>query len=206
MTRRHGWAGDPPRNEQEAVARIVAAAVDQMNRTQGAEVSIAEVANSLGVIRQTIYRYFPSSETLMKAAAIASVDTYMTRLQEHLRGIHDPAEAMTEAVAFTLEDIPRTPHIGMFVQYPRVTAISADITSEQAAAFGRQMLSRFDVDWAAAGFDDGLLEELVEFALRTMQSFFLAPGEPVRDAVQLRSYLRRWVGGAVDARVTSLRP
>lgn len=197
MTRKHGWGGDPPDTEDEAVARIVGAAVEQMTRTRGAELSIADVAKSLGVIRQTVYRYFPSAEDLMKAAAIASVESYMTRLQTHLHGIHDPADALTEALAFTIENIPRTAHIGLFVQHPRVAAASTDITSKRAAAFGREMIMRFDVDWAAAGFHDELLDEVVEIALRIMQSFFLSPGDPPRDAAQLRVFLGRWVDGII---------
>lgn len=198
MTRRHGWAGDPPRTEDEAIRRIVAAAIEQMTLAQGGDISIADVAKSLGVIRQTVYRYFTSAEALMKAAAIASVEAYMTRLQDHLHGIEDPSHALLEAVAFTIEEIPRTPHIGMFVQHPRVTALGADITSKRAAAFGREMLARFDVDWAAAGFDDALLDDVVEIALRTMQSFFISPGDPPRDGAQLRFFLSRWLGGTVD--------
>lgn len=198
MTRRHGWAGDPPRTEDEAIRRIVAAAIEQMTLAQGGDISIADVAKSLGVIRQTVYRYFTSAEALMKAAAIASVEAYMTRLQDHLHGIEDPSHALLEGVAFTIEEIPRTPHIGMFVQHPRVTALGADITSKRAAAFGREMLARFDVDWAAAGFDDALLDDVVEIALRTMQSFFISPGDPPRDGAQLRFFLSRWLGGTVD--------
>lgn len=198
MTRRHGWAGDPPRSEDEAVKRIVTAAIEQMTLTQGGDISIADVAKSLGVIRQTVYRYFPSAEVLMKAAAIGSVEAYMTRLQDHLHGIENPSDALLEAVAFTIEEIPRTPHIGIFVQQPRVAAIGADITSKRAAAFGREMLARFDVDWAAAGFDDALLDDVVEIALRTMQSFFISPGDPPRDGAQLRFFLSRWLGGTID--------
>ena len=57
--------------------RIVAAAVHLLAET-GSEISISDVAASLGVIRQTVYRYFPTAEALMRAAAIASVDDFST--------------------------------------------------------------------------------------------------------------------------------
>ncbi|MGV0806550.1 TetR/AcrR family transcriptional regulator [Mycolicibacterium setense] len=201
MARKHGWAGRPPDSEEEAVERIIAAAIKEMSSRGGAEVTLAEVAKALGVIRQTVYRYFPSSEALMKAAAIASVDAYMTRLREHVRGINHPAEALTEAIAFTLENIAQIPPLGLYFQHPRVSSTSINITSKNAVAFGRNLVEQFDVDWAAAGFDDAGLDELVEAALRTMQSFFLAPGDSPRDPLELRSYLRRWVGGAIDAHI-----
>jgi hypothetical protein len=59
------------------------------------------------------------------------------------------------------------------------------------------MLRRFDVDWAAHGLDDDDLDELAEHLLRIIQSFVLDPGRPPRVGEELRSYLRRWVGGAL---------
>jgi hypothetical protein len=61
------------------------------------------------------------------------------------------------------------------------------------------MITRFDVDWVRFGYDDASLQELVEYVLRTMQSFFLAPGDPKRSDEELRRYLRRWMGSAIIA-------
>ncbi|MGI9206700.1 MAG: TetR family transcriptional regulator, partial [Rhodococcus sp. (in: high G+C Gram-positive bacteria)] len=60
MARRRGWGGRPPVDDEEATQRIVAAAVELIAQS-GAEISIADVAQSLGVIRQTVYRYFASA-------------------------------------------------------------------------------------------------------------------------------------------------
>lgn len=95
MARRRGWVGDPPNNDEEAAERIVAAAVKLMAQ-RGTAVSIAEVAAEIGVIRQTVYRYFPTADALMKAAAFASVDDFFDQLAAAVRGITDPADAMVE--------------------------------------------------------------------------------------------------------------
>ena len=67
--KRRGWGGDPPDTDDEATRRIITAAVDLIART-GSTITIADVAESLGVIRQTVYRYFPTADELMRAAAI----------------------------------------------------------------------------------------------------------------------------------------
>lgn len=198
MARRRGWGGSPPDSDEEASARIVAAAVDLIGRT-GSEVNIAEVAESLGVIRQTVYRYFPSSDALMRAAAYASVDGFLDRLAEQVGGIADPAEALTEGVVFTLSEVRRTPHLGILLSSGYSNLRPDSLTSDEAQAFGVTMIRRFDVDWERHGYDDPALAELVEYALRTMQSFFLAPGDPPRDEKELRAYLRRWMGTAIRA-------
>ncbi|WP_067476031.1 TetR/AcrR family transcriptional regulator [Nocardia amamiensis] len=200
MAGRRGWGGSPPDNDEEASRRIVAAAVELIART-GAEISIADVAESLGVIRQTVYRYFPSADALMKAAAIASVDGFLDRLTAHVRGIEDPVEAMTEGVVYTLTEVRRTPHLGILLTGTYSNAHTDGLTSREAQSFGMTMIRRFDVDWEHYGYDDAALHELVEYVLRTMQSFFVSPGNPPRSDDELRRYLRRWMGAAIIAQM-----
>ncbi|WP_040783257.1 TetR/AcrR family transcriptional regulator [Nocardia pneumoniae] len=200
MAGRRGWGGRPPENDEEASRRIVAAAVELIGRT-GSEISIADVAESLGVIRQTVYRYFPSADALMKAAAIASVDGFLDRLTQQVRGIEDPVDAMTEAVVYTLTEVRRTPHLGILLTGTYSSAHHDGMTSQEARAFGMTMIRRFDVDWENYGYDDASLHELVEYVLRTMQSFFISPGNPPRSDDELRRYLRRWMGTAITAQM-----
>lgn len=198
VARRRGWGGSPPGDDEEASRRIVAAAVDLIGRT-GSEISIADVAESLGVIRQTVYRYFPSADALMRAAAIASVAGFLDRLAECVAGLDDPVEAMTEGVVYTLAEVRRTPHLGILLSSSYSNIHSDSLTSDEAQAFGMTMIKRFDVDWARHGYDDTALHGLVEYVLRTMQSFFLSPGNPPRSDGELRQYLRRWMGTAIAA-------
>src|SRR5699024_509189 len=93
VARRRGWGGAPPASDEEAAARIADAAVALISET-GAGITIADVAERLGVIRQTVYRYYPSADALMRAAAMASVDGFLDRLAEHVAGMTDPAGAM----------------------------------------------------------------------------------------------------------------
>jgi hypothetical protein len=74
-----------------------------------------------------------------------------------------------------------------------------EMASEEARAFGMRMIERFDVDWEQHGYDEASLRELVEFTLRVMLSFVVAPNDPDRPADGLRRFLRRWLGEAVAA-------
>ncbi|WP_406236940.1 TetR/AcrR family transcriptional regulator [Nocardia sp. NBC_01009] len=200
MAGRRGWGGSPPDNDEDASRRIVAAAVDLIGRT-GSEISIADVAESLGVIRQTVYRYFPSADALMRAAAIASVDGFLDRLAQQVSGIEDPVAAMTEGVVYTLTEVHRTPHLGILLSSTYSNVHPESLTSEEAQTFGMLMIRRFDVDWERYGYDDTALHELVEYVLRTMQSFFVSPGNPPRSDEDLRRYLTRWMGAAIIAQL-----
>jgi AcrR family transcriptional regulator len=201
--RTHGWSGSAPATDDEAVARILDAAGKAIDE-RGADFSIADVARALGVTRQTVYRYYPSTDALLVAAAVHAASDFLERLAQHLRGITEPVEAVAEAIATALEWLPKDKHIGLLVVPGRANAHTESVTSDVALQFANAMLRRFDVDWAGLGFTDDDLNELAEHLLRIIQSFVIDPGRPPRTGEDLRDYLRRWVGAAVTVR--SSRP
>jgi AcrR family transcriptional regulator len=197
--RTHGWSGSAPATDEEAIARILDAAGKAID-ARGADFSIADVARTLGVTRQTVYRYFPSTESLLVAAAVHAATDFLDRMATHLQGITDPVEAVTEGIATALEWLPKDKHIGLLIVPGRADVHTESVTSDVAVQFANSMLRRFDVDWAGLGFSDADLDELAEHLLRIIQSFVVDPGRPPRQGAALRDYLRRWVGSAVGPR------
>ncbi|MGU3499960.1 TetR/AcrR family transcriptional regulator [Mycobacterium sp. C31M] len=195
--RTHGWSGAAPASDDEAVARILAAAGKAIDE-RGADFSIADVARTLGVTRQTVYRYFPSTDALLMQAGLLAATDFLERVATHIQGLTDPAEAATEAVATALEWIPKDKHIGLLLAPERSSALTESVTSDVALQFAQALVRRFDVDWAAAGLDDAAVDELSEHLLRIIQSFVIDPGRPPRTGEQLRAYLRRWVAPALS--------
>ena len=112
--RTHGWSGSAPATDEEAIARILDAAGKAID-AHGADFSIADVARTLGVTRQTVYRYFPSTDALLVAAAVHAASGFLDRLAAHLQGITDPADAVAEAVATALEWLPEDKHLGLLI-------------------------------------------------------------------------------------------
>ena len=199
--RRHGWSGDIPADDDEAVGRIIAVARREIDGT--GSVSVSSVAQELGVTRQTVYRYFPTQESLMAATAMSAVDAFLDRLARRLGSITDPTDAVVEGIAYTVEQIPRDRYLSLVMTPGKASAFTAGVTSDLAIGFGRSILERFDIDWPAAGFDDEKLRDLVEFMLRTLQSFIVDPGGPARQGAGLRAYLRAWIAPAVQAHTSA---
>ena len=198
--RRHGWAGDIPADDADAVRRIIDAARRGIDE-RGA-VSVSEVAQSLGVTRQTVYRYFPTHEGLLAATALSAVDDFLDRLADRLGWITDPTDAVIEGIAYTLEELPNDRYLSLVMQPGKASAFTAGVTSDLAIGFGRSILERFHVDWAAAGFAGPMLDELAELMLRTLQSFIVDPGGRERQGDGLREFLRRWIAPAVREHAT----
>ena len=69
--RSHGWGGQPPADADEARARILSATRARL--AAAGTTSTSEIADVLGVTRQTVYRYFPTTEDLLDAAAMDAV-------------------------------------------------------------------------------------------------------------------------------------
>jgi AcrR family transcriptional regulator len=201
--RRRGWAGDLPSSDEEAVRRILDTARACIDR-DGADTGIADVARELGVTRQTVYRYFRTTEDLLTATALDATAAFLDRAERHLgTQPRTPADAVVEAVAFTMEQLPAEPYLGLLLTPGRISILSQGFTSDTALALGRSIVERFPVDWAAHGFDDAALDELVEQMLRMTQSFVLDPGHPARTGAALRTYLDTWLGSAIANRPTT---
>lgn len=194
--RRHGWAGNIPVDDDEAIGRIIEAARASIDAT--GSVSVSEVATQLGITRQTVYRYFPTLDALLAGTAMSAVGAFLDRLARDLHAITDPTTAVVEGIAYTLEQLPKDRYLALVMEPGRASAFAAGITSQTAIAFGRSILERFEIDWDATGFGGQRLDELIEFMLRTLQSFILDPSGSGRDGQELRAYLLRWVAPAID--------
>jgi AcrR family transcriptional regulator len=203
--RTHGWSGATPADDDEAIARILKAARHRIDQS-GRDFGISDVAKDVGVTRQTVYRYFPSTEALLFATSVAEVGPFLDSLAKHVRKIHDPAEAVVEGIAHTLERLPHESYLSLLLTPGKASAFSAGVTSDMAMSFGRSLLERFDVDWKSVGITDDNMNGLVEFMLRIFQSLVIDPGRPPHNGQELREFLRRWMAPAIKAGTTIKRP
>ncbi|CPR06671.1 TetR family transcriptional regulator [Mycobacterium bohemicum DSM 44277] len=194
--RSHGWGGNTPASDEEAIERILDAA-DRIIAERGPAMRIADVARALGVTRQTVYRYFPGTEALKVATAMRSADGFLDHMADHLKGVTDPVVAMTEGMAFAIEQLAADNQVEFVLNQRQRGGQKVSIISDTALAFGRSMLHRYEIDWEKYGFDEAGLDELSEFCLRVLHSFLADPGRPPRGGDELRRYLTRWVGPAI---------
>ncbi len=179
-----------------------------MRLAESGSTTTAEVAEILGVTRQTVYRYFPSTEDLLNAAAMDAVTDLMSQLAEHVSG-HvsatggDAGDAVVEVVAFVYEHLRDDPALNHLIAPGRISSTISGLTAPTSIALGRTLLAGFPIDWEGAGLQADLQRELVEHLLRVLQSLVLDPGDPERSAAELRAYLQRWVAPALRTTAVS---
>jgi AcrR family transcriptional regulator len=194
--RTHGWQGEPPSSDEDAVERIVAA-TDRCVRRRGGQTTIADVAVELGVSRKTVYRYFPSTTALLRAAATQGTRRFLETMAERLSAIDDVAQAVVEGVVLTVTEVPNEPYLQLLLEEPS-HALLRSVTSDTARRVGQSVLvENTSIDWGRTPMASQTLDELVEWALRAVHSFMSNPSDPPRDAEELRGYLRRWLAPAI---------
>lgn len=193
--RSRGWAGRWPASDEEAITRILDAA-DEVVSERGSAMRIADVARTLGVTRQTVYRYFPGTDALLVASAMRAAEGFIDQLVEHVGGLTDPVAAMVESVSYAVECLAGDRQFENLLA-SRENGRRASLTSDTALSFARTILRRFDIDWEQQGFDEDALDELAELCLRTMHSMLVDPGQPAREGAALRRFVARWLGPAI---------
>ena len=195
----HGWQGNPPRTEEEARQRIIAATRSCVEKFGSTKTTVSVVAAELGVTRQTVYRYYPSHSELLAAVAQAGLDDFVERMVTHLSSFSTPADVAIESIVFAVTAIPREPSIGLLFQAGETEVFSRGVISSMAISVGADILRRVPVDWSDIGVQDDELDGLAEILMRLFDSFLQYPGDPPRGADDLRSLARRWLGPALRA-------
>lgn len=197
--RTRGWQGDLPRDEDEARARILQVAQRCVERFGYDKTRLADVADELGVTRQTVYRYFPSVSDMLAAVAESGVQGFLDRMARDLAYVSSPAEAVTETVLYCLRVLPEEPALGLMLRAGQAELFTRGGTSPRAIALGAVMLRRFHVGWEEAGFGDREMEGLAEVVMRLYFSLLQYPSEPARSDDELRAFLDTWLGPALSA-------
>jgi AcrR family transcriptional regulator len=201
----HGWQGNPPRTEDDARQRIIAATTSCVEKFGLTKTTVSVVASELGVTRQTVYRYYPSHADLLAAVAQAGLDDFVDRMVAHLSTFDTPADVAIESIVFSLQAIPQEPRIGLLFQAGETEIFSRGVISSMAVSVGADILRRIPVDWSDIGVEDKELEGLAEILMRLFDSFLQYPGDPPISTDELRVLVRRWLGPALRAEVVDRR-
>lgn len=195
---RKGWGGSPPADDAEARKRIIDATLRSVERRGPEQTTLSEVADALGITRRTVYRYFGGTEDLFIAAAEVALSGFVAQI-EAITADLDVAGQLVEVVAHIVERLPEEPQLALLLAHDQTNLFSRNMLAPETIQRCRMMLQHANIDWKALGYDDATIDGLVEFLLRIIQSMVVAPPVPPRTGAELRAYLRRWIGPAVNA-------
>jgi AcrR family transcriptional regulator len=193
---RKGWAGTPPADDDEARKRIIDTTLRIVDRRGAAQTTVSDVADALGITRRTVYRYFAGTEELFTAVADVALQGFVAQI-ENITADMDVAAQLVEVVAYIIERLPHEPQLTLLLANDRSNTFSRMMLAPNAIERCRTILQHTHIKWADLGYGDAVIDELVEFLLRMIQSMVIAPPEPPRSSGELRAFLHRWVGPAL---------
>lgn len=192
MPRRKAWNGNPPSSPQDARRKLVEVARQCVERVGIQKAGLSDVAEAAGVTRQTVYRYFDSTEALFNSAAALASGGFHQRMRTQAERCATVPERILECLVFAVIHLPSDPHL------------SALADGENHLALGDALRLGFVQEEILhlAGADGSLptreLNELAEVLARMLRSFLADEGER-RTEDELRQFLHRWVLPGIQA-------
>lgn len=151
-----------------------------------------EVADSAGVARSTVYRYFPGRDDLLVATIKGEMEQLRTHIRERLARYPDPTDQVVEGIILALKEIPRRPLLqAVFATAEDSRARQAVWSSDVIVRFGEELMDHVITPARDAGLlhDAVRPEILVEWVYRLLLSFLTLPSNWVRSDAQLRATL-----------------
>lgn len=101
------WLGDT--RTSVAAEKILDAAAELFVRDGVAAVGMNEIARAAGCSRATLYRYFENREALHIAYVHRAAGVITRKITEHVAGIDNPTELLTEAMVTALRLVRADP-------------------------------------------------------------------------------------------------
>lgn len=77
---------------------LIAAAATVLERANGGDVTVQEVADEAGQSLRTLYQYFESKDDLLLAVFEEAMRTYARLIRDAIEDLHDPLERLTGAM------------------------------------------------------------------------------------------------------------
>jgi AcrR family transcriptional regulator len=180
---------------------LLDAACDELRERRWADVTMADIARSAGVSRQTLYKEFGSRDEFSQALVLREAERFLLAVQDAVRAhLDDPATALSAAFDVFLTAAAENPLIRTIVQGDGAEGLLVLVTThgEPLVAGAAERLTAIIVDgWPLVKRRDA--ELLSECLVRLAISYAALPKGPASmtaDSVAtlLGPYIERLLG------------
>jgi AcrR family transcriptional regulator len=163
----------------------------------------ADIAQSVGISRATLYRRFGSHKEIFLALLTRESAEMAADAEAHLARVEDPLERILEGMMFSIKEIGRRPvHAAVFsgdsVAWAATEAINLEALRRIGEAGVRPLLASSLVEGAMTERD---LTDLVDWILRILISYAAVPGNGGRRPAEVRRQLATWFIPAFESRL-----
>lgn len=176
-------------------ARILDAAFARIRETGLARTTMEDVARAAGLVRQTLYRYFPSKDHLVTALVLREEDAFIDGVRAAFAADPTLGEALEDAILFCLRFARRHPLLDRLLEtdpetlLPYLTTRAEPVIARGRAAFAAELLAK--------GARPDHVEEAADVAVRAVLSYAITP--PDRPVQHVARDLARLLAVALTA-------
>ena len=184
----------PPGLQQNTERLLLEGAMACARRYGMTKINIKRVAEECGVTRQTVYRYYPSSQALVEAVSWHVVSGIIQQLDKHLTRFHGFDNKVVESIIFLSDKIPKDPYLNQYfsthyLHSQNMEELFSDTTLQYCqqylhVIYGEDKLAKDKAKW---------LDSLAELLLRTIVSLIVTPSKRTSGKKGRLEYLNLWL-------------
>lgn len=191
------WADNSPVDSDDARGRIVAAAVECVNKFGPAKTTMDDVAKVAAITRPTVYKYFPSRNELLIAVFLREIDDSLDKglndFFSDAETVDDLREGVAQSMAYILGRMRSNETTRAILLDSRIPV--EELLTGAAALLVGVMENAVETTLTSA-IDPKLLsalrpispEGVAHWIIRTVYAFYVWP-EPERELTFFRDYL-----------------
>ncbi|QYG94487.1 TetR/AcrR family transcriptional regulator [Iamia sp. SCSIO 61187] len=197
------WRSDAPASIDEARNRLIDAAEACFSRFGVNKTTLDDIANTAGVSRATVYRYFDGGrDEIILAVVLREARAFLDSLRRRVQREPDLTDAIVEGVLYTVASVRKNDNLALLFA-PEVAGQTTAIAGASTALF--ELATDFlRPIFTAAGVDDRLrpgveAEDAAEYVLRIILSMLSVSGPKARSQAKERAFVRTYCAGAILA-------
>lgn len=176
-----------PSHDEQVRQRLQDAALECVREVGFNKVSMRQIAERAGIVRQTVYNYYPNKHKLVGEAFLREGTELAQDIAEHIRQFDNIEDKFVETFIYVVEQIPRNPILALMVE-PGNEFLSTMRMDLPFNLFGQVV---FEDVFRAHPSLAAQSEEIGEFWSRNALSFLTFHTDKERSREELEQYVRR---------------
>ncbi len=179
----------------DARDRILDAAGGCIVRRGNTQIRMAQVADEAGMVRSTVYRYFPTRDDLLLGLVIVRIDAALARLVRSLKYPDDPRRCIPRMVLVPVQSVDGDPlNEALFASESTALSAALELGSEKIVDVVSAHYDALFAAWQADGTMHADLDRReVARWIHTAALFLLSPPWRYRSQAAKRRFVDQFV-------------
>jgi AcrR family transcriptional regulator len=175
-------------HDEQVRQRLMDAAIACVQAVGLAKVSMRDVAERAGLVRQTVYNYYPNKNRLLSDAFNREGAAFAQAIAAHIQDVEGADNCFIAGFLYVVEHFPRNPILALVLEQGSDFLRQVGMSYYPFGAFGEIAFARV---FAAQPAMAAEAEEISEYWTRSALSFLTIRGATERNRDELAAYVRR---------------